>query len=62
VVLMKQRIEVAANDVQEALDQLVARGFVIKAGSHGSASYRLNRRRLEQIGSLLAKRDRESTE
>jgi hypothetical protein len=60
--LMKQRVEIAANDVQEALDQLVAHGFVIKAGSHDSASYRLNRRRLQQIGSLLAKRDKESTE
>jgi len=60
--LLKQRIEIAANDVQKALDQLVVRGFVLKAGSHDAASYRLNRLRLEQIGSLLAKRDKESIE
>jgi hypothetical protein len=59
--LLKQRIEIAANDVQKALDQLVARGFVLKTGSHCSASYRLNRRRLEQIGSLLAERNKKST-
>lgn len=59
--LLKQRVEIAVNDVQKALDQLVGRGFVLKATSHGSASYRLNRHRLKQIRSVLAKRDKEST-
>jgi hypothetical protein len=57
--LLKQRIEIAANDVQKALDQLVARQFVLKTRTHGAASYRLNRRRLKQIRSLLAKRDKD---
>jgi hypothetical protein len=34
---------------------------VLKTQSDGAASYRLNRRRLKQIHSLLAKRDKEST-
>jgi hypothetical protein len=59
--LMKQRIEIVANDVQKALDQLVARGFVLKTESQGSASYRLNRWRLEQLDSLLAERNKKST-
>jgi hypothetical protein len=52
--LLKQRIEIAANEVQKALDQLVLREFLLKTGSHGSTSFRLNRRKLAQIRSLLA--------
>lgn len=58
--LFKQRIEIAAKDVQRALDQLVANGLVLKTGPHGSAGYRLSRRRLEWIRSLLTKRDKRS--
>jgi hypothetical protein len=54
--VLKQRIEAAANDVQKALDQLIALGFVLKTGTHGVASYQFNRGRLEQIRLLQAKR------
>lgn len=52
--LLKQRVEVAANDVQKALDQLVAQGFVLRTQSHDSVNYRLNRRRWKEIRALLA--------
>jgi len=53
--LLRQRIETMTSEVQSALDELVKLRFVLRTSRpDGLATYRLNRRKLKTIRSLLA--------
>lgn len=54
--LLEQEIKRQMDKAQAALDELIAQGLVVaRRGKDGRTRYRINRRRLKEIRSLLSR-------